>query len=388
MQTPGSECKTRVRFQRALILLVWMLGFSAFAYSGGVSGGGGGDAIAQEFVIYGQAWDRLLSSLPERDRMGIDAGKFHRAVYGTLVRSTEHVQVDGEVDAKNEAGRITVSRSRWSSDDFTQRSKVALHEFLGTMNLDRHYEISGPFVQRYSARAMTLAGGGGVALCGLRADELDLSRDCPAEQASQSRSVVDWTVLVGDNDGGDGNKRFSMPIVTSGGLRLDISGMVSRSRATLAIQNEFSSLIGGSFSRPDTNLSDSEFTMPEEQGFPEQFKVETSTVVAGLSMTKFSKVLAELSCREVKAVHCAFIRNGQRDLEMRFLEIPRYPSSTLMGSGEVFSFRYDDDGTACVSYSIGGSNRNWRFKPSTTPKSISIGTHGKGIFRLECREAD
>jgi hypothetical protein len=146
--------KNNINSMRKLIAsLLIMSGLVNAAISfAGVKEGGGGDSVAFEFTQIAQSWDHFFLSFKEKSELPFDRDSFHQNVSKVLVRSEEHIYLNGEVDATNEPGRIDVSRSRWNAISIDAKFNLVLHEYLGTLDLDRHYELSGPLVRKFGAR--------------------------------------------------------------------------------------------------------------------------------------------------------------------------------------------------------------------------------------------
>jgi hypothetical protein len=141
---------------KILMLIALLVNPTCFA-DGGSSVGHGGDAIAMEFASYAYAWVDLIARLPVVDRNGVDPDKLYHTIQAVTVRTEEHVYLDGEVDAYNQDNKIVVSRTRWAEDRQKQRLAISLHEFLGIMNIDRNYEVSVPFAEKYLSELNVLA---------------------------------------------------------------------------------------------------------------------------------------------------------------------------------------------------------------------------------------
>lgn len=140
------------------LMLIVILGNPLSCFSdGGSSVGHGGDAVAMEFTSYAYACVDLIAKLPLEQRSGIDPKTLYNTIQGITVRTEEHVYLDGEVDAYNQDNKIVVSRTRWAADSQKQRLAITLHEYLGILNLDRKYEISVPFAEKYLAELDVLA---------------------------------------------------------------------------------------------------------------------------------------------------------------------------------------------------------------------------------------
>ena len=133
-----------------VVAVVMAIHPAAQAGRGGVGHGGGGDAIALEFVSYGKLLadslvriESLREAVPE-----VEQAKFAEAVASTRVYSRDQLNLNGmEVDAINypDSRLILLNRSRWSAYGSYAPKQVALvfHEYLGILRLDdSNYRIS------------------------------------------------------------------------------------------------------------------------------------------------------------------------------------------------------------------------------------------------------
>ena len=129
------------------------------AFSGGNSSGGG-SGLALEFKTIAHDLYDYFEELPPQKRPdffnNITLEDFHRTIEQCVVRIVERFSNEESQDelftAKNYrypdgtdiiGGLIEVKESRWRIEP--QKAAVVLHELLGLLSIDRHYEVSHAF---------------------------------------------------------------------------------------------------------------------------------------------------------------------------------------------------------------------------------------------------
>ena len=157
-----------------LLSLLVLLGVTPLAQANGVDRGGG-DAYEQEFRVLGhQVATKLLALRAEAathkmeiapELLTIDVAAFLVNVDSIPVVSTDEpvlVLVEGKLVPREAANSFTdkmiwVNRPMWDNpaNGHIPKQSIALHEYLGTMNVDRAYQISLLYRQRLEFEADT-----------------------------------------------------------------------------------------------------------------------------------------------------------------------------------------------------------------------------------------
>lgn len=263
----------------------------------------------------GQAWDHFLSALPEQERLGIQPQVFHDAVFQTTLRTEDHVDLDGEVDAKNEPKKITIGRVRWKSNSSVGNLKISLHEYLGTLGLDRHYEISAPLTEKYAPAVLAQLSRERPILCTLTLFKKSHSTGCLDDvMNAQTEKIGTWSVPAPPNTPSPYYSGFAafyaLPLKTPFNRALSEniypSVFLSHSRVLLTLTDGVQQLSNQNGSVTETvgswdgktlpNLSSTELELPDNGGFPEKLFLKTSANILGLNEDRFYNFTAELSC--------------------------------------------------------------------------------------------
>ncbi|MBK9294827.1 MAG: hypothetical protein IPM57_10375 [Oligoflexia bacterium] len=119
----------------------------------GNDGPGAGDMYAYEFTWLAKSVAKHLTTKDFSDaKIETTPKELLETISQTRVYSKEKVYIDSfEVDAANysKSKKIELNRQRWRNSNIYQRSKLAIHEFLGILSLEwNHYDLSHPLSKK------------------------------------------------------------------------------------------------------------------------------------------------------------------------------------------------------------------------------------------------